>query len=445
MDMRLRHIAIGLMMLFCLNVFGQQQKTVPMTAQPQKTEIQALEETVLQLQAENRAMQKQLENLEKEVGLCREDVRAKEAAINEDQGHWLALLSIVIGAIVIVLGIGAPLLLNRKSEKYIEKMLDAANREAISAKEQAEKSEKALKDIQPQIDSVKDQVKSATNRAEQAKQAVADIKELNKHVISIEEKVNKDVIAAKQSAKEAKASQFFFQALSEKDPFKAIELCTKVIELKPDMVEAYINRGVLKSDVGDYEGAMKDYNKAIELDPKDATAYFNRGNLKDTLGDMNGALLDYDKAIALDSKYVSCFINRGCLKNDLGDNIGALKDLNKAIELNPTDITAYNNRAIVLMQMGELNKAIDTVNDALVLDGNDYRIWETKGVICMKMDNYKGAEFAFTKAILLNPKAKESIKNRAACYRKMAEMENDDMKKTDYLTKAMDDELRLSQ
>ena len=101
-------------MLFCLSVFGQQQKTVPMKAQLQKTEVQVLEETVSQLQAENQAMQKQLENLEKEVGLYREDVRVKEAAINEDQSHWLTLLSIVIGAIVMVLGVGVPLVLNRK-------------------------------------------------------------------------------------------------------------------------------------------------------------------------------------------------------------------------------------------------------------------------------------------------------------------------------------------
>ena len=65
--MKLKYIAIGLMMLFCLNVFGQQQKTVPMMVQPQKTEAQVLEETVLQLQAENQAMEKQLKNLEKEM------------------------------------------------------------------------------------------------------------------------------------------------------------------------------------------------------------------------------------------------------------------------------------------------------------------------------------------------------------------------------------------
>ena len=100
--MKLKYLAIGLMMLFCMNVIGQQQKTVSMTVQPQKTEVQVLEETILQLQTENLAIHKQLERMEKEIEICREDVRHKESSINDNQGHWLTILSIVIGAIVML-------------------------------------------------------------------------------------------------------------------------------------------------------------------------------------------------------------------------------------------------------------------------------------------------------------------------------------------------------
>ena len=265
--MRYKSIGVIMLLLIGLSLYGQQQKTVPMTVQPQKTEVQVLEETVSQLQLENQTMQKQLESLEKEVGIYREDVRAKEAAINEDQGHWLTLLSIVIGAIVMILGVGVPLVLNRKSEKYVEKMLADARQEAASAKEQAEKAEAALKNIQPQVEAVKDQVASATNQAAQAKQAVADIGELKKHVDAIEKKINEDAAAAEKAAIEAQAIQLFTQALAEKDPSKEMELYNKAIEFKPDFAAAYINRGVLKSNKGDKEGALKDYDKAIELNP----------------------------------------------------------------------------------------------------------------------------------------------------------------------------------
>ena len=51
--MKLKQIVLGLMLLICLNAFGQQKKTTTLAAQPQKVEIQILEETILQLQAEN--------------------------------------------------------------------------------------------------------------------------------------------------------------------------------------------------------------------------------------------------------------------------------------------------------------------------------------------------------------------------------------------------------
>ena len=64
--MKLKQIVLGLMLLICLNAFGQQKKTTTLAAQPQKVEIQILEETILQLQAENQFLQKQLEKMEKE-------------------------------------------------------------------------------------------------------------------------------------------------------------------------------------------------------------------------------------------------------------------------------------------------------------------------------------------------------------------------------------------
>ena len=309
--MKLKYLAIGLMMLFCLNVFGQQQKTMPMTVQPQKTEVQVLEETILQLQAENQAMQKQMESVEKDIEICREDVRHKETTINDNQGHWLTILSIVIGAIVMILGVGVPLILNNKSEKYIEKMLSDAKQEASSAKEQAEKAEKALNSIQPQVEAVKEQVVSATEQAKQAKQAVADIGELRTHVDAIEKKINENALAAEKAAKEAQASQLFTQALSEKDRQKAIELYTQAIDFKPDFSWAYNNRGILRKDLGDKEGAMKDYDKAIELDPNYAAAYNNRADLWLIMGELDKALDDINNAIKLDSTYHVSFVTRG--------------------------------------------------------------------------------------------------------------------------------------
>lgn len=71
----------------------------------------------------------------------------------------------------------------------------------------------------------------------------------------------------------------------------------------------YDNRGVAKKNLGDYAGALADYNKAIELDPECAEAYNNRGLAKQDLKDYAGAMADYNKAIELFPQYTRVYDN----------------------------------------------------------------------------------------------------------------------------------------
>ena len=274
--MKHRSILIVVFLLLCISVFGQQKKTVPMSVQPQKTEVQILEETVLQLQAENQAMQKQLERMEKEVEFYRGDVRNKVSELDEDQSRWLTILTIIIGLIGVVFGIGVPLYINNDNRKRMENrfsemkddlkdLVNVATEQAGNATTQANNAKEALIQIQPQIKFATEQVSTATEQvrtatiqalkaeeasnmmqiqvktiteqvasasvqamvaaeqAKQAKQAVAEIEDVKKHVTVIEEKIKQDAISAENAAIEAKASQLFTQALNEKDSSIAFE------------------------------------------------------------------------------------------------------------------------------------------------------------------------------------------------------------------------------
>ena len=221
------------------------------------------QETILQLQEENKKLKEQLERTEmdKEIQRCRDYVDRKANDINDNLSHWLVILSIVIGSIVSILGIGlgivAPYILNRRMNSKV----DLATEQAKEALEQAKAA------------------------AEQAKKA-------------------------EDAAKAAKVSQLFTEAFNEKDSSRAIELYTQLLALNPDNAMAYYNRGVVKDDLGDKSGALSDYDKAISLNPDYAEAYNNRGNVKDDLGDKSGALSDYDKSIELNPDYAKAYNNR---------------------------------------------------------------------------------------------------------------------------------------
>lgn len=78
---------------------------------------------------------------------------------------------------------------------------------------------------------------------------------------------------------------------------EAIPLLDKAIEKDPENIYALINRGVDKSILEDYQGAIDDYNRIIEIDSANALAFLNRGKNKMRLDDHDDAIIDFEKAI----------------------------------------------------------------------------------------------------------------------------------------------------
>jgi tetratricopeptide (TPR) repeat protein len=102
------------------------------------------------------------------------------------------------------------------------------------------------------------------------------------------------------------------------------------------------------------EISLQEDNKTIELDPYDAGAYYNRGISKHEVGDYKGAIQDYNKAIELNTPNLAqAYSNRGVSKSELEDYMGAIEDYNKTIELNPNDGMAYNNRGLANIFLGQ--------------------------------------------------------------------------------------------
>lgn len=131
----------------------------------------------------------------------------------------------------------------------------------------------------------------------------------------------------------------------------ALEDMNKGLEIKPE-AWMYVERGGLKIKLQDFEGALEDMNKGLEMAPK-GWMYLMRGRLKINLQDFEGALKDFDGALALGQKgwthnkegdrakiqlkdlkdIADIYINRGICKSELGDLKGALEDMNKALGL----------------------------------------------------------------------------------------------------------------
>ena len=330
--MKLKYDIMVLAMLCCLSVFGQQQqKAVSQTntVQTVQTSVPDLQKEILQLWQENQMLQQKIDRVESDLKVYRDDVRTKIGEFDDDMSHWLTLLSIIVGSMMTIIGVVVPFLMNMNNNNRLKERFEEMKEE------------------------LKGKVNEAAEKASLAEKALMAVSDLKTQFLEIEANINQSKKDADESAKEAKASQLFAQALSENDLNRKIEFYSQAIELNPKFAEAYYNRGNAKYNMKRYEEAIKDYSEAIGLNPNDAEAYYNRGNAKYNMKRYEEAIKDYSEAIGLNPNYAEAYNNRGNAKYNMKRYEEAIEDYGKAIGLNPNLAEAYNNRAKCYRKLAE--------------------------------------------------------------------------------------------
>jgi protein O-mannosyl-transferase len=95
------------------------------------------------------------------------------------------------------------------------------------------------------------------------------------------------------------------------ESMEAIDHYNRAIEIMPDFVEPYRNRGYAYAYLGRYRQALEDYNRAIRLNPENMDAYYIRGNIHAKLNRYQNAVEDYNKVIQMQNGNASAYYNRG--------------------------------------------------------------------------------------------------------------------------------------
>ena len=123
----------------------------------------------------------------------------------------------------------------------------------------------------------------------------------------------------------------------------AITHYTAAIELNPENVRAYNNRGIAYRRIGNLDAAIADYSRAIYLNPENARAYNNRGVAYRHRGDFDAAIVDYSRAIELNPKNAGAYCNRGEAWLHLKEWEKAKADLTTAKDMGNDIIKSFHN------------------------------------------------------------------------------------------------------
>jgi len=139
---------------------------------------------------------------------------------------------------------------------------------------------------------------------------------------------------------EGAARDCFAAALYTRSSPQSIATCSDALDAgslsREDRTATFVNRGILKERLSDFQGALSDYDQSLALRPDLAEAYLNRGAVLTKLARFHDALEDLNKAITLStvSAHIA-YYDRGQAREYSGDLTGACADYQKALALQP--------------------------------------------------------------------------------------------------------------
>jgi tetratricopeptide (TPR) repeat protein len=148
----------------------------------------------------------------------------------------------------------------------------------------------------------------------------------------------------------------------------AIKDINTAIQLDPDRIEYYWQRGFIHWLLKDFQVAIADYTKVIDNPSKiDSSslinAYRHRGFTYYNLKEYNKAISDTTKAIELDPKNADLYQLRSVSRSSLKDFEGAVADLSQAIEIKPDSCDLYFLRSIIFKIKNELKNEKKAIAD----------------------------------------------------------------------------------
>lgn len=152
----------------------------------------------------------------------------------------------------------------------------------------------------------------------------------------------------------------------------ALDDCNKAIELSKDNVDAYNNKGMIYTNIKEYDIAINNYNISINIlsemiqnntqnDEMMTTVlsktYNNRGIAYYYKKEYENAINDYTEAINLRDNEAYGYNSRGCVYVKIKKYSNAMSDYNEAIRLFKNNNVYLNNRVLLYVQHSKLDKS----------------------------------------------------------------------------------------
>ncbi|WP_154837523.1 tetratricopeptide repeat protein [Staphylococcus sp. Marseille-Q1834] len=187
---------------------------------------------------------------------------------------------------------------------------------------------------------------------------------------------------------------------------QALQALFNNIEEEPDVVENYINAGIVLADAGEVEKAERFFQKAMTIDDKNGAVYYNLANLYYNQDRYQEAIKLYQLALKYDMDKVDTNYMIGMAFNQLDSHREAMPFLMTAAELDDkNDAEVQFQYGLVLCHLELFKEAIKQLKNVLTIDSKHVDALYNIGLATyMETEDIDAAVAYFDKAIEIDPK-----------------------------------------
>lgn len=150
----------------------------------------------------------------------------------------------------------------------------------------------------------------------------------------------------------------------------AVVCLNRALKLNNGYADAYVNRAIAKTNLGDVSGAIRDYKESLRYDSTVDYVHYNLGNIYAVNAMYESAVTEYTKALTINPRYPEALNNRANTNLRLNRFNDALTDCISLIRLRPEYQRAYYNQAKAYLGLRSYLEALESVNTAISLDSS---------------------------------------------------------------------------
>lgn len=248
--------------------------------------------------------------------------------------------------------------------------------------------------------------------SDQVTRMMLDVSDLDSAESMLREKIKE---CRRTQNREELAHGYFalgFVHYSRKELDEAIECYDKTLEMKPDMHEAWNDRGVALAQLADYENAIRSWDEALKVKPDLHEAWHNRGLALAELGRYEEAIKSYDAALKLKPEMHEAWNHRGLAYDEIGCFEEAIRSYDEATRRKPDDDLVWYNRGNALDELGRCEEAVKSYEEALKLKPDMHEGWYNRGLALCDLARYEEAIRSHDEALKVKPDKYEAWNGR---------------------------------